>query len=71
MPLSHISLASSRPAKRQRPGRDQSDDEGNDFTEDDGNYISVQDALKVVRDGSAQTRAPSKVENAAWDRISR
>lgn len=71
MPLSHVSSPSSRPAKAQRPGRDESDDEGNDLVEDEDGYISVEDALKVVWDESVQTRAPSKVENAVWDRISR
>ena len=71
MPLSYTSPPSSRPVKRQRPGRDQSDDEGTDLAGDDENYISVEDALRVVRDNSVQTRAPSRVENAVWDRISR
>jgi hypothetical protein len=71
VPLSYISLPSSRPAKRQKPGRDQSDDEGNDLAEDGDDYISVKDALRVVRDNSVQTRAPGKVENAVWDRILR
>lgn len=71
MPLSHASLPSSRPVKTQRPGRDESDDEGNDLTEDKDGYISVGDALKAIWDDSVQTRAPNKVENAIWDRISR
>ena len=71
MPLSYISPPSCRPAKRQRPGRDQSDDEDNDLVEDDDNYISPKDALTVVRDDPVQTRAPNKVESAVWDRISR
>ena len=50
-------------------GRSQSDDEGIDLLEND-NYISVKDALKVVRDESVQTRAPKKVEDAIWNRIS-
>jgi hypothetical protein len=53
------------------PGRNQSDDEGNDLPEDEEDYISVKDALDVVRDGSVETRAPGEVENAVWDRISR
>ena len=71
MPLSYTSPPSSRPAKRQRSARDQSDDEGNDLAEDDENYISPKDALKVVRDNPVQTRAPSMVESSVWDRISR
>jgi hypothetical protein len=71
VPLSYISPPSSRPAKRQRPRQDQSDDEGKGLAEDDESYISVKDALKVVRDDSVQTRAPSKVESAVWDRTSR
>ena len=71
MPLSYISPSSSRPAKRQKPGRDHSDDEGNNLAEDEDDYVSVKDALKVVRDDFVQTRAPSKVENAVWDRIPR
>ena len=71
MPLSYISPPSTRPAKRQRPGRDQSDDEGNGLAEDDDDHISVKDALKAVRDDSAPTKAPGKVENAVWGRISR
>lgn len=71
MPLSYISPPSSRPAKTQRPGRDQSDDERNDLVKEDDYYVSVRDALKAVRDGTVQTRALSKVETAVWDRISR
>lgn len=71
MPLSYVSPQSPRPAKRQRPGRDQSDDEANDLAGDEDDYISIKDALKAVRDDSVQTRAPSKVEKAVWDRISR
>lgn len=70
MPLSHVSPSSSRPAKRQIPGRNQSDDEGIELSEDD-NYISVEDALKVVRDESQQTRAPTETENAVWNRVLR
>ena len=55
----------------QRPGRDESDDEGNNLAEGEDGYISVRDALKVIRDGSVQTRAASEVESAVWDRISR
>jgi len=69
VPLSYISPPSFRPAKTQRPGRSQSDDEGSDLAENGDNYISVEDALKLVRDDSVQTRAPSKVEKAVWDRI--
>ena len=53
------------------PGRNQSDDEGNDLPEDEDDYISVKDALNVVRDGSVETRAPGEVENTVWDRIAR
>jgi len=69
VPLSYISSPSVRPAKKQRPGRSQSDDEGSDLAEDGDNYISIEDALRLVRDDSVPTRAPSKVEDAVWGRI--
>ncbi|KAF9786137.1 SGT1 protein-domain-containing protein, partial [Thelephora terrestris] len=70
IPLSYTSSSSSRPPKRQTPGRNQSDDEGVDFLEDDS-YISVKDALKFIRDETVQTRAPSELEDVVWNRISR
>ncbi|PCH33386.1 SGT1-domain-containing protein [Wolfiporia cocos MD-104 SS10] len=72
IPLSHVSSPSSKPRRRRYPGARESDDEG-DIAGDvqDEDYISVQDALRIVRDPLVDTLAPSQVEETVWQRISR
>ncbi|KAI0076274.1 SGT1-domain-containing protein [Panus rudis PR-1116 ss-1] len=66
VPLSQISPPSSRPAKRKYPGV--RDEEGIDEANDD-EWISVPDAIKVVRDPLIDTLASQEVENDVWKRI--
>ena len=55
---------------RKLPGLPESDDEGlNDKNDDE--WISPDDALKLVRDPDQDTFAPLAVEKLVWQRISR
>ncbi|OJA18839.1 hypothetical protein AZE42_00817 [Rhizopogon vesiculosus] len=70
IPLQHTS-APSKPRRRRRiPGSKGSDDEGDIAGDDFEDYLAIDDALKLVRDAIAVTRAPSEVENTVWQRIS-
>ncbi|KAJ7919076.1 SGT1 protein-domain-containing protein [Mycena leptocephala] len=53
--LSHISPPSRKRQRRKLPGKSDSDDEGEDDQED---FISVEDSLKVLRDESVQNAVP-------------
>ncbi|KAK2462036.1 hypothetical protein APHAL10511_006499 [Amanita phalloides] len=69
VPLSHTSPPSTRVRRRKLPGLPESDDEGlND--EDDSEWISADDALKLVRDPNQCTFASAAVEKLVWKRIS-
>lgn len=67
IPLSHISPPSRQRRRRRLPGAPDSDDDVDIHHED---FISVQDAIKLVRDPSVETLAPAEVENLVWHRIS-
>ncbi|KAF9498063.1 SGT1-domain-containing protein [Pleurotus eryngii] len=69
IPLSHISPPS-RPRKRRRSH--DSDDEGTAGIagNDDGGWIAVEDALKLIFDRNVNTLAPPEVERLVWKRIS-
>ncbi|KAG2155460.1 SGT1 protein-domain-containing protein [Suillus clintonianus] len=70
IPLQHIS-APSKPKRRRRfPGSKDSDDEGDIVGDDLEEYLAIDDALKLVRDATVDTRAPRTVENTVWQRIS-
>ncbi|OBZ79729.1 Protein SGT1 [Grifola frondosa] len=72
IPLSYVSAPSSKPRRRRHPGAKDSDDEGDIAEDNDGeDFISIPDALKVVRDPLVNTRAPTNVEQTVWQRISR
>ncbi|KAF8807259.1 SGT1-domain-containing protein [Phlegmacium glaucopus] len=66
IPLSHVSPESRRKSRRKLPGATDSDDEGNDPE----SFIAVEDGVKLVRDASVDTLAPSGVEKIIWQRIS-
>ncbi|KAK0473266.1 SGT1 protein-domain-containing protein [Armillaria novae-zelandiae] len=71
IPLSHISPPSRRRRRRKIPaskGNDEEDYAIQDEVDDD--FIAVEDALKLVRDTSVETRSSIAVENHVWDRIS-
>jgi len=48
------------------PGATDSDDEGNDPE----SFIAIEDAVKLIRDPSVDTLAPSGMEKIIWQRIS-
>ncbi|KAF7306610.1 hypothetical protein MIND_00452400 [Mycena indigotica] len=68
IPLSHISPPSTKRQRRKLPGKSDSDDEG--ANEDDEDFISVADALLVIRSDSSNTLASSDVQSALLKRIS-
>ncbi|KAF5377517.1 hypothetical protein D9615_005134 [Tricholomella constricta] len=70
VPISHISPPSRKRHSRQSSGANEDNDRDGTNTEDDNEYISAQDAIKLVRDLSILTVAPPDVENTVWRRIS-
>ncbi|KAJ6604288.1 SGT1 protein-domain-containing protein [Mycena vulgaris] len=66
IPLSHVSPPSRKHQRRKLPGKNDSDDEGEDDTED---FIAVEDGLKLLRDESVDTLASAAVQKAVWTRI--
>ncbi|KAF8624765.1 hypothetical protein AX15_005659 [Amanita polypyramis BW_CC] len=69
VPLSHLSPPSRRVHRRKLPGLLESDSEG-PSDEDDSEWLSTNDAVKLVRDSIYDTFAPSIVEKLVWQRIS-
>ncbi|OCH96667.1 SGT1-domain-containing protein [Obba rivulosa] len=70
IPLSHVSASSSKPHRKKYPGAKDSDDEGGiDNANDEEDYITAQDAVKLVRDPLINTLAPPEVQEAVWKRI--
>ncbi|EMD41652.1 hypothetical protein CERSUDRAFT_90221 [Gelatoporia subvermispora B] len=71
IPLSHVSAPSSKSHKKRYPGAKDSDNEG-DITNviEDDDFITVEDAVKLVRDPLVDTLAPPDVEKAVLNRIS-
>ncbi|KAJ7630599.1 SGT1 protein-domain-containing protein [Roridomyces roridus] len=65
IPLSHVSPPSRKRQRRKLPGKAESDDEGEDDSED---FITVEDALKLLRDESVNTLASVAAQNALWSR---
>ncbi|KAI0935983.1 hypothetical protein AcV5_004245 [Taiwanofungus camphoratus] len=60
-----------KPRRHKYPGAKENDDEG-DIADrnDDEDFITVQDALKLVRDPLLDTQASEEVERTTWRRIS-
>ncbi|CAL1696402.1 unnamed protein product [Somion occarium] len=69
VPLSHVSALASKPRRRKYAGAKDSEGKDDLAELDNEDYINVQDAPKVVRDISVETRAPQAVEDAVWKRI--
>ncbi|KAI9512873.1 SGT1-domain-containing protein, partial [Russula earlei] len=65
IPLSHVSSPSSRRNRVGIPGIDDTDI----ITVDD--FLSIPDALKLVRDQLSDTQAPASVEQVVWQKISK
>ncbi|KZT74872.1 hypothetical protein DAEQUDRAFT_659111 [Daedalea quercina L-15889] len=71
IPLSHVSAPSSKPHRSRHPRSKDSDDEGDIAQgDDDDGFITVADALKLVRDPLIDTLAPPTAEQLVWKRIS-
>ncbi|KAG1826246.1 SGT1-domain-containing protein [Suillus subaureus] len=70
IPLQHISAPSKPKRRRKFPGSKDSDDEGDIVGDDVEDYLAIDDALKLVRDATVETRAPRIVENTVWQRTS-
>ncbi|KAI0728590.1 SGT1 protein-domain-containing protein [Fomitopsis betulina] len=71
LPLSHVSAPSSKPRRsRYSQNRDSDDDKEITNSNDNEDYISVPDALMVVRDPLVDTIVPSAAEQLVWKRIS-
>ncbi|KAF9056667.1 SGT1 protein-domain-containing protein [Panaeolus papilionaceus] len=68
IPLSYVSPPSSRQTRRKLPGKTESDDEGLGETDDDS-FLSITDAVRLVRDPPSDTFAPQEVQRAVWQRI--
>ncbi|TCD70672.1 hypothetical protein EIP91_002396 [Steccherinum ochraceum] len=72
IPLSHVSAPSSKPRpRRQFPGAGagDSDDEDGLGQLDDEDYLSIEDAVKAVRDSSVSTQAPKGIEDAVVKKL--
>ncbi|KAI1797621.1 SGT1 protein-domain-containing protein [Ganoderma leucocontextum] len=71
VPLSHISSPSSKTRRRKYVSRQDNDDEDN-IAEDQDNdeFITAVDAVKLVREPLADTLAPQNVQDVVWKRIS-
>ena len=67
VPLSHVSPPSSK--ARRRKYAPHPDDDGNDDLEDNEDFITAVDAVKLVRDPHVDTTAPRSVDEAVWQRI--
>ncbi|THH02483.1 hypothetical protein EW026_g363 [Hermanssonia centrifuga] len=67
VPLSHISAPSSKERRRGYPRAHADEDEIEQPDEED--FITASDAIKLLRDSLADTRASQDVENAVWHRI--
>ncbi|KAG1773045.1 SGT1-domain-containing protein [Suillus occidentalis] len=70
IPLQHTSAPSKPKRRRIFPGAKDSDDEGDIVGDDLEEYLAIDDAIKLVRDATVETRAPRTVENTVWQRIS-
>ncbi|KAG2077012.1 SGT1-domain-containing protein [Suillus decipiens] len=70
IPLQHISASSKPKRRRVFPGSKDSDDEGGIIGDDLEEYLAIDDALKLVRDATVETRAPRTVESTIWQRTS-
>ncbi|KAL4243144.1 Ecd family protein [Abortiporus biennis] len=70
IPLTHVSSVSSKPTRRQYSQTLDSDDEGlSEPDEENEAFLSIQDAIRIVRDPTIDTLAPPEVEHAVNQRI--
>ncbi|RPD63222.1 SGT1-domain-containing protein [Lentinus tigrinus ALCF2SS1-6] len=70
VPLSHVSPPSSKSRRRKYITRGDSDDEDNLENEEDAEFITATDAVRLVRDPMIVTAAPQNVQDVVWKRIS-
>lgn len=72
MPLLHASPPSRKRSHRRLPNSKFNDDEDDNIGHhEDEDWIAAQDALKLVRDVTVDTRASFEVEQLVLQRISR
>lgn len=69
IPLAHISPTSAKEQYRRQNSTRYADGEEGDL-EDLDDFISSQDAIKVLRDPLEKTQVSDAVEAAVWQRIS-
>nr|GAT49701.1 predicted protein [Mycena chlorophos] len=67
IPLSYISTPSKRRQRRKLPGNSDSDDEG--ANEDNEHFLSVDDALVILRDNSEEALASPDIQHAIFNRV--
>ncbi|KAI0724281.1 SGT1 protein-domain-containing protein [Cerioporus squamosus] len=70
VPLSHVSPPSSKPRRRKYIPHRESDDEDKLENEEEGDFITATDAVRLVRDPLMDTAAPQNVQDVVWKRIS-
>lgn len=69
VPLSHVSSAAAKEQYRRRTAK-RKNDEDDEQADDLDEFISAQDAVKLLHDSLEKTQAPNAVERAVWNRIS-
>ncbi|TFK89759.1 SGT1-domain-containing protein [Polyporus arcularius HHB13444] len=70
IPLSHVSPPSSKSRRRKYIPRGESDEEDNMENDEDSDFITAADAVRLVRDPLVDTAAPNNVQDVVWKRIS-
>ncbi|KAH8100452.1 SGT1 protein-domain-containing protein [Cristinia sonorae] len=68
IPISHVSAPSSEPPRRRQFKGDSDDEDGLDYS-DNEDYLSVEDAIKLVRNPNVNTQASREVETAVEKKI--
>ncbi|KAI0662562.1 SGT1-domain-containing protein [Cubamyces menziesii] len=69
VPLSHVSAPSSKTRRRRYLPHQSAEEEELHEDEDEDDFITATDAVKLVRDPLVDTTSPSKVEEVVWKRI--
>ncbi|EJF66458.1 hypothetical protein DICSQDRAFT_176292 [Dichomitus squalens LYAD-421 SS1] len=70
VPLSHVSPPSSKTRRKYVPYGDDDTENQMDESEENHDFITAADAVKLVRDPLVDTLAPQNVQDVVWKRIS-
>ncbi|TBU34976.1 SGT1 protein-domain-containing protein [Dichomitus squalens] len=70
VPLSHVSPPSSKTRRKYVPYGDDDNENQIDESEENHDFITAADAVKLVRDPLVDTLAPQNVQDVVWKRIS-